>query len=227
MLDKVTRFSIARPRALALTFKLFGAMTVLVMATLGTATSPQAMPLLWTLHPENVTIGGPVNMSGSFIYDADLDVYSSVAITISGSTAPAANGTYDNFDTGGNGYFSVWNDVNNNGSIDYGTSDFANPDWGLNLAFGVLTNGGGTVGIRDYGIGIGTCAANYTSIGGFACATYSRGGSGQPSGYITASAVLPSPAPLPAALPLFASGLGGLGFFAWGRKKKRAPAPTA
>ena len=36
-----------------------------------------------------------------------------------------------------------------------------------------------------------------------------------------------SQAPLPAALPLFASGLGGMGLFAWWRKRKRVGAPAA
>ena len=36
-----------------------------------------------------------------------------------------------------------------------------------------------------------------------------------------------SQAPLPAALPLFASGLGGMGLFSWWRKRKRVGAPAA
>jgi hypothetical protein len=229
MLDKVTRFSIARPRALALTFKLFGAMTVLVVATLGTATSSQAVPLMWTLHAENFNIdGSPATMSGSFIYDADVNLFSNAAITISGSTAPAANGVYDNFDVGFATAIYLWNDVNNNGSIDYGFSDSVNPDWGLGLAFqGYLTNGGGTVDVRAYGISIGLCAANYSGSGGAACATSGRGGSGDPSGYVTASAVVPSAVPLPAALPLFATGLGALGLLGWHRKRKKTAAIAA
>ena len=37
----------------------------------------------------------------------------------------------------------------------------------------------------------------------------------------------PSAAPLPAALPLFASGLGGMGLFAWWRKRKNGAASAA
>ena len=36
-----------------------------------------------------------------------------------------------------------------------------------------------------------------------------------------------SPTPLPAALPLFASGLGAMGLFGWHRKRKNAAVPTA
>lgn len=36
-----------------------------------------------------------------------------------------------------------------------------------------------------------------------------------------------NPTPLPAALPLFASGLGGLGFLSWRRKRKKAAAAAA
>ena len=40
------------------------------------------------------------------------------------------------------------------------------------------------------------------------------------AGYWTASIPTVSTTPLPAALPLFATGLGGLGFLSWRRKKK-------
>jgi hypothetical protein len=38
---------------------------------------------------------------------------------------------------------------------------------------------------------------------------------------------LATPTPLPAALPLFATGLGALGFFGWRSKRKNAAAPAA
>ena len=57
-------------------------------------------------------------------------------------------------------------------------------------------------------------------------------GGGTASGWLTAQVTDPpgtnvSQAPLPAALPLFASGLGGMGFFAWWRKRKSAGAAAA
>jgi PEP-CTERM motif-containing protein len=42
------------------------------------------------------------------------------------------------------------------------------------------------------------------------------------TGFITAFSVSPSPVPLPAAWPLFATGLGALGLLGWRRKKKLA-----
>ena len=227
MLDKVTRLSVARSRALALTSKLFGAMTALVMAAFGAAMSAQATPLMWTLNGGNISIdASPATMSGSFAYDADLSLFSDAAITISGSTASAANGVYDNFDVGFPGAIYLWNDVNNNGSIDYGFNDTDNPDWGLYLAFqGTLTNGGGMVDVHVSGVGL--CAANYSGSGGAACAIYARGG-GMPTGfYVSASAVVPSTTPLPAAFPLFAAGIGVLGLLGWRRKRKTAGAIAA
>ena len=57
-------------------------------------------------------------------------------------------------------------------------------------------------------------------------------GGGTASGWLTAQVTDPpgtnvSQAPLPAALPLFASGLGGMGFFARWKKRKSASAAAA
>ena len=55
-------------------------------------------------------------------------------------------------------------------------------------------------------------------------------GSAPSTGTLTAWVTDPppvSPAPLPAALPLFASGLGAMGLFSWWRKRKGAAATTA
>ena len=53
---------------------------------------------------------------------------------------------------------------------------------------------------------------------------------GTMTGWLTAQVTDPAPsvsqAPLPAALPLFASGLGGMGLFSWWRKRKRGSAPA-
>lgn len=52
--------------------------------------------------------------------------------------------------------------------------------------------------------------------------TFASNSGGTMIGYLTAQVTdPPSPAPLPAALPLFASGLGAMGLFAWWRKRKR------
>ena len=223
MLDKVIQFSIARVRALALTFKLFGAMTVLVMATLGTATTAQATPLLWTLHIQNA----PVNVVGSFVYDADLDQYSNFSFTVSGLTAPVGsgldytpgNGVYDNFTYGDAKNIWLWRDANNNGILDYGGTTLSGQDWGINVTFDVvwgITDAGGTVGIHIYSIG--TCYNdNSGNYGILPCdARWPRFTPGDMTGnYITANAITP----LPAALPLFLSGLGGFGFMVWCRRK--------
>jgi hypothetical protein len=41
--------------------------------------------------------------------------------------------------------------------------------------------------------------------------------------FITSYSLTPTPAPLPGALPLFATGLGALGLLGWRRKKKAVP----
>lgn len=215
MLDKVIRLSIARPRALALTTKLFGAMALLVMTVLGVATNSKATPLHWTLHIENA----PVNVVGSFVYDADLDQYSNVSFTVSGLTTSQGtqgNGVYDNLTYGSPTVIWLWRDANNNGTVDYSDTSLSNQDWGIYVAFDTnwgITDAGGTVGIHVYTIG--TCYLQ--SYGTGPCdALWPRFSPGDMTGnYITANAITP----LPAALPLFLSGLGALGLFGSRRKK--------
>jgi hypothetical protein len=48
-----------------------------------------------------------------------------------------------------------------------------------------------------------------------------------PTGLLVSSDADVSPVPLPAALPLFASGIGALGLLGWGRKKRKPVALAA
>ena len=52
-------------------------------------------------------------------------------------------------------------------------------------------------------------------------------GAGATMSFTATTELTPAPTPLPAALPLFATGIGGLGLLGWRRKRKaRAVAPT-
>jgi hypothetical protein len=75
-----------------------------------------------------------------------------------------------------------------------------------------------------------TCAINNAAFSrgvfDLAAGTYSITGF-QTIGIPGAAAFIVSETPLPAALPLFASGLGAMGLLGWRRKRKNAAAATA
>ena len=196
--------------------RLFTVIALSIALILGITKGAQAVPLKWTLNIGSATIdGNAANVSGSFIYDADLDQFSNTAITISGSAVGTANGIYDIFDIGNHDSIYLWHDGNNNNAVDY-SLDKTNTDWGILLFFdGFLTNAGGTVNLHSSTIG--PCAAHYADLD---CAMYSFGGVNIATSSVTASAV--SAVPLPAALPLILSGLGGLGFMGWRRRNALA-----
>jgi hypothetical protein len=104
-------------------------------------------------------------------------------------------------------------------TIGTGTSQIAIP-FSLNISYqDTLTIGGTTFSILD-----GNSLWQVAVIG----MTLGPNPGGTMTGSLMAMVTDPgvSQAPLPAALPLFASGLGGMGLFSWWRKRKRAGAPV-
>jgi hypothetical protein len=159
--------------------------------------SAQAAPLTWTLN--NVTLrsdltGENGTLTGSFDYDADTNTYSNLAID-----------SYEWLDDLDDAEFrAVYNDHEE--QADYGSpvslwgkaqlNDFESSE--LNLFFdAALTGAGGQVGISQTSYQIGYIEYRaWANVGG------------------TVSAV-----PIPAAVWLFGSALGGLG---WMRRRKTA-----
>jgi hypothetical protein len=94
----------------------------------------------------------------------------------------------------------------------------------------------GTGGFWGFGLNSGGTRLCYTNAGTVGCAGATIGGDvsweittgtlvqtadiGVPAGDVIATAENTTVTPLPAALPLFATGLGGLGLLSWRRKRK-------
>jgi len=183
----------------------------------GTKDRAEAATIQWTLNNGSFNDGGTV--SGSFVWDTISNTATSWNFAVSGgntSTFPAA--TYSNAT-------STFGDVN----IDIATgsdtlmfsiptpdpsvfrqfrfavADFAlnTPVLNLSLVSNIFTNSSSTSGY-------GEC---------FNCSPYREGVLGA---YLSSSEV-----PLPAALPLFATGLGVIAFLARRRKRKDAAAVAA
>jgi len=81
------------------------------------------------------------------------------------------------------------------------------------------------IGLPSSDTGLYNAAVELTGLTSFSSVTFSD--SSSPAfEFDIASPVRPAPTPLPAALPLFAGGVGALGFFGW-RRKRKAAAPAA
>ena len=148
-----------------------------------------AIPVQWTLQN---AVTGNGTLTGSFIYDADLDSYSALSITYSSPNPGAENlfgGTETSVLNGDSIFLST-------AGYDTGVATQAFMDfvWAENL-----TNAGGTVNI-----GSGSVTNVYTQ-------TYTD--------TVVAGSIVASAVPIPAAAWLFGSALAGLG---WLRRRKAA-----
>jgi hypothetical protein len=161
-------------------------------------TKASATPVLWTF---NVTQSAGGTVVGSFVYDADTNVYSSVAIT---TTLPTA--TFDTSDiaTTFSGVPSATNLILIDGFVPGANN--GKPD--LSLAFSpALTNLGGSASASGFD---GICFGS--GCGSVSVSPNGGGISGQISGTPVASAV-----PEPATLFLCSAGLVGLRRWRQGR----------
>jgi hypothetical protein len=162
----------------------------------------QAVEILWTLDNAVFDDGGTI--TGSFIYDADTDIYSSVSVTTTAGT-----------EFGGFSYTDAH--IDTAGST---TLDLESPDWltavdgsALNLVFfNPLTNAGGTINLDLFGFTVESWCINVPDCSGAG----DRGVREAISGSVIGTAVVP----LPPAVWLFGSGL--LGLLGISRRKKAA-----
>ena len=171
---------------------------IAVLAVCLTALPVSAAPLLWTIDSPLVLNSG-ATVTGSFVYDADLGLHSSLLLTTSGSSA---DGLYD----------ALVTPTGSGGGLIAATDALV--DWtgatSLDLGFtSALTNAGGTVSV--FSVGIATCDNSL-------CSSLTLHPSDQASIFSgDVGTVTASPVPVPAAALLFGSALGLLA-----RIKRRA-----
>jgi hypothetical protein len=160
-----------------------------------------ATPILWTLNGTITAVSGGATgtASGSFVYDADTNLYSNVAIT---TTLPAA--TFDTSEIGGPISTNVLLALVD-GFVPGANS--GKPVIGLRFT-NPLTNLGGTV-ILNAGFSFtGTCL-------GADCNSATVGNGGLVSGQVIGTPVVASSVPEPATLFLCSAGLVGAGVRRW------------
>jgi hypothetical protein len=165
-----------------------------------------ATPITWNLQNLSFSDGGTA--SGSFIFDADTNLYSSVNITTTAGSILGGN-TYTDL-------WNVWGTVHTAGSLGVLT-DSSPPDLAgipaLILDYqGVLTNAGGIVNVLP------RPGSNSIEAHCWPGVTDCSVLSGPLRNVVAGGFVTTNPVPVPAAVWLFGSGLVGLMGFARRRK---------
>jgi hypothetical protein len=161
------------------------------------AAGTPAQAVAVTWDLSGVTFNDGGTASGSFVFDATADAYDSWNITTTGGSQVTTGFDYTNLNS------SILNGSTT--GLFIGTAGLVNE---LDLGFsGVLTNAGGTFTLSGF----------EHQLSGF----QSRSIDG---GSITTEIAA---TPLPAALPLFAGGLGVMGLLGWRRNRKNAAAIAA
>jgi hypothetical protein len=169
-----------------------------VLFSIAPIPSAQAATLTWVLQGVVFDDGGTA--TGSFGYDADTNIFSAINITTS---VNAGLGTTYGVPTG----------VGNSTLFDTVTAFPVTGEYRLTFDLtAAMTNLGGTIALNLFSVWLDVellCA----EPGCFTLAT---------SRFLSQGAITTSPVPLPAALPLFAAGLGAMGFMGWRKRSKAA-----
>jgi hypothetical protein len=168
-----------------------------VMALSIAASQANAAPLDWSLV--GVSFGDGGKATGSYTFDATTGVFSNISIATSGGNiAGATYGFVDGYSNASNAEF-----VN-------ATGDLTGARVLLLPLVSAMTDLGGSILVSLIGLNLeGICSDPICTNG-----TLLRS--------VVSGSVTASPVPIPAALPLLASGLGALGFVGWRRKRKAA-----
>lgn len=169
---------------------------LVVLASLGLAAPAGAVPVTWTLQDVTFTDGGTA--TGSFVYDADTNIFSGLDITTSFYAAFGSAVTY-----------SISTALSNSTRFDAVLAFplFGNPRFIFDLV-SPMTNAGGTINIA---LGFGDPDLEGICIN----SDCSAAGSVR---FITSGAI--TSVPEPATIALFGAGLAGLGWI--GRRRKAA-----
>lgn len=182
---------IKRPKAL------YKAYSLLALALLAIPVSANAALVTWSIN--NVAFGDGGTASGSFAYDASTNTFSNIAVTTTAGSIYSSGASYAS--GGGNiNFFKFYS----TSSFVLGTTRQLYIDF-----YPYMTDAGGTSpigGVIESVCESATCLSPSSSR---------SGASGNDLDSISSTA----PVPLPAAVWLMLSGLGGLGFL---RKRKAA-----
>ncbi len=167
---------------------------------LSLAAPVHAVPILWTISGASFDDGG--TLTGSFVYDADTDTYSSISITTTSGT-----------EFGGASYSDANFDVGGSTTLDLDSDDWPNAvdESSLSLVFfDFLTNAGGAVAFEVDGFTVEVWCINVPDCLGAG----DRGQRDLVSGTVTGTAV-PLPAPIWMLAPAGA-------LLAWRRRSRTA-----